>query len=404
MEDIPVGIPEFLDLCKEVGAEPWIVAPTAMSEAEARKLAEYLAGGASTAGGALRAAAGQQQPWTRTFRTIHVELGNETWNGIFQGESLDDPAAYGRRADRVFRAMRSAAGAEDAHLDLVVGSQAANPWRSGEVAKAAPSANTVAIAPYLMDSVTEWANDDQLYGPLLAQPEQMSRSGVVQATQAALGGRQMAVYEVNLHSTEGTAPQAVLDRLTPSAGAGIAVTGHMLRMMRDHGVRDEMLFSLPQFRFKRADGTPVRLWGSVVTMGDEGRARPQLLATSLANRAMRGSMVKVNVSGANPTRDQPKGNDGVQLAGVHEIDSYGFQDGKTHSLIVFNYGLHAARRMSIAGPGLGAGLNAKVFRMVSPGPGATNEERFEVTVKEERLSGTILELAPCSMAVVMWSE
>jgi hypothetical protein len=32
MEDIPVGIPEFLELCQEVGAEPWIVTPTATSK------------------------------------------------------------------------------------------------------------------------------------------------------------------------------------------------------------------------------------------------------------------------------------------------------------------------------------------------------------------------------------
>jgi len=408
MEDIPVGIPEFLELCREVGAEPWIVSPTAMSEGEARELVEYLAGGSVTGGGALRAAAGRREPWTREFRTIHIELGNETWNGIFQGETIDDPAAYGRRADRVFRAMRSAAGADASRFDLVVGSQAANPWRSGEVAKAAPAANTVAIAPYLMDSVTEWVNDDELYGPLMAQPEQMSRNGVVQATQAALGGRQLAVYEVNLHSTEGTAPQPVLDRLAPSAAAGVAVAGHMMRMMRDHGVRDEMLFSLPQFRFKRADGTPVRLWGSVVTMGDEGRARPQLLAESLANRAIRGNLVKVEVSGEDPTRNQPKGNDGVQLANVHEIDAYGFQDGKTHTLLVFNYGLHAAHRVSIAGPGLGSGVGsgagAKVWRLVAAGPGATNEEQVQVSVREERLIDSALELAPCSMVVVEWSE
>ena len=35
-----------------------------------------------------------------------------------------------------------------------------------------------------MRSVTEWANDDQLYGPLLAQPEQMSREGFVAAAVA----------------------------------------------------------------------------------------------------------------------------------------------------------------------------------------------------------------------------
>jgi alpha-L-arabinofuranosidase len=404
MEDIPIGIPEFLELCREVGAEPWIVAPTAISGDEARKLAEYLSGNAATAGGAMRAAQGQGEPWTRIFKTIHIELGNETWNGIFQGESMDDPAAYGRRADVIFRALRAAAGGDASQFDLVVGSQAANPWRSGEVLRTAHAANSVAIAPYLMDSVTHWSNDDELYGPLMAQPEQMSRDGIVQATETAAGGRRLAVYEVNLHSTEGTAPQGVLDRLTPSAAAGVAVAGHMLRMMRDHGVRDEMLFSLPQFRFKRADGTPVRLWGSVVQMGAEGRARPQLLAESVANRAMRGDMVKVEVSGENPTHDQPEGNDGVRLSGVHEIDAYAFHDGKAHGLIVFNYGLHQARRVSIEAAGLNARSNAKVWRLSSAGPGSSNEQEVQVTVKEERLSGTELELAPCSMAAVEWTE
>ena len=165
------------------------------------------------------------------------------------------------------------------------------------------------------------------------------------------GGRQLAVYEVNLHTTGGTAPQAILDRFTPSAAAGLAVAGHMLRMMRDHGVRDEMLFSLPQYQFGRADGTPVRLWGSVVEMGAEGRKRPQFLAESLANRAIRGDLVKVEIAGENPTHDQPPGNDGVSLRNVHEIDAYAFQDGKRHSLIVFNYGLASCATRSRGGCG-----------------------------------------------------
>jgi hypothetical protein len=404
MEDIPVGIPEFLELCHEVGAEPWIVAPTAISKEGARKLAEYLAGGQATAGGALRAAAGRRESWTQAFPAIHIELGNETWNGIFQGETIEDPAAYGRRATQVFAALRSAAGADAGRFDLVVGGQAANAGRSGELMASAPGANTLAIAPYLMDSVTRWANDDELYGPLMAQPEQMSRDGMVQATKAAVGGRQLAVYEVNLHTTEGTAPQAVLDRLTPSAAAGVAVAGHMLRMMRDNGVRDQMMFSLPQFRFKRADGTPVRLWGTVVEMGTNGRARPQLLTESLANRVVRGNLVKVEISGENPTHDQPAGNDGVHLKAVHEIDAYGFQDGKWHGLILFNYGLHQARQISLEAPGLRSNANVNLWELISPGPGANNENETQVTVRPERFSGTELELAPCSMAVLEWSE
>ena len=274
------------------------------------------------------------------------------------------------------------------------------PERNYALLGAARQANSLAIAPYLMHSVAEWGNDDELYGALMAQPEQMSREGVVKAAQASAGGRQLAVYEVNLHTTEGTAPQAVLDRFTPSAAAGVAVAGHMLRMMRDHGVRDEMLFSLPQFEFKRADGKMVRLWGSVVEMG--GRERPQLLAETLANRVMAGNMVRVDVSGENPTSDVPAGNDEVRLSGFHQIDSYAFEEGMEHGLIVFNYGLHQTRRISLEGPGLRPG--SRLWRLVSPGPGANNEGAPQVMIREERFGGGELEMPPCSMAVLEWQE
>jgi len=403
-EDIPIGIPEFLELCQEVGAEPWIVAPTAMSKDETRKLAEYLAGSTATAGGAVRAAGGHSTPWTQVFRTIHIEFGNEAWNGVFLGESMDDTAAYGRRANTVFAAFRAAAGAEAACFDLSVGAQADWPAKDATLLAAAPGANSMAIAPYLMHSVTRWASDDELYGALLAEPEYMSRVGVVEAAQNLAGGRRMAVYEVNLHTTEGTITQEVLDRFTPSAAAGVAVAGHMLRMLRDHGIREQMLYSLSQFQYKRSDGKMARLWGAVIEMGAEGRKRPQFLAESLANRAIRGDLVRVEVSGQNPTHDQPEGNDGVQLKGVHEIDAYAFQEGRSHGLVVFNYGLHQARRIALDAPGLASNPAVNLWRLVSPGPGASNEGAVEVRVEKEPFRGTELTLAPCSMAVLEWQE
>lgn len=403
-DDVAVGIPEFLELCRETGAEPWIVAPAAMSLDETRILAEYLAGPATTRGGELRAAAGRSEPWTQAFGTIHIELGNETWNPDYRGESIEDPAAYGRRANVVFAAFRRAAGYQSGRFDLVVGTHAYDPGRNTVLLAASPLANTLAIAPYLMRSVTQWANDDELYGPLLAQPEEMSRDGFVAQTAQSAGGRQLAVYEVNLHTTGGTAPKAVLDRFTPSDAAGVAAAGHMLRMMRDHGVRDEMLFSLPQYEFRRPDGTPIRLWGSVVEMGADGRKRPQFLAESLANRAIRGDLVKVEIRGQNPAHDQPQGNDGVRLRDVHEIDAYAFRGGKRHSLIVFNYGLHQARRIDIDAPGLTHDANATLSRLVSASPGDTNEATVKVRVEEQHFRGSEITLAPCSMAVLEWSE
>jgi hypothetical protein len=46
----------------------------------------------------------------------------------------------------------------------------------------------------------------------------------------------------------------------------------------------------------------------------------------------------------------------------------------------------------------------RLWRLVSSGPGASNENSVEVTAREERLSGTGLELAPCSMVVLDWTD
>lgn len=403
-EDIPIAIPEFLELCREVGAEPWLVIPTATSSEEARKLAEYLAGASSSSGGAMRAAAGRSAPWTEAFQTIHIELGNETWNGIYLGESMDTPADYGRRANAIFTAFRAAAGQSAGRFDLVVGAQSDWPQRDASLLAAAPAANTMAIAPYLMHSVTHWANDDELYGPLLAEPEQMSREGQVEAARDASGGRRLAVYEVNLHTTEGTASQAVLDRFAPSAAAGVAVAGHMLRMMRDSGIRDQMFYNLGQFQFKRSDGAQVRLWGGVIEMGAKGRKRPQFLAESLANRAIGGDLMRVEISGENPVHDQPEGNDKVRLRGVHEIDAYAFQEGRRHGLILFNYGLHQARKVELSAPGLAANEKVEFWKLSSPEPGATNEESTRVTIEKVPYPGKELSLSPCSMVVLSWTE
>jgi hypothetical protein len=238
----------------------------------------------------------------------------------------------------------------------------------------------------------------------MAQPEEMSRTGIVAATQASAGGRQLAVYEVNLHTTEGTVPEAVLERFAPSAAAGVAVAGHMLRMMREHGVRDQMLFCLPQFEFKRPDGKFLRLWGSVVDMGPTGRKRPQFLAEALANRAIRGNMARVEMSGENPAHDQADGNDNVRLNGVHELDAYAFQEGASHALVVFNFGLHRARRISVEGRGLESDSKVKLWVLKSPGPGATNENDNQVKVEEEVPQGREFELPACSMAVLEWTE
>jgi len=402
-EDISISIPEFLELCQEVDAEPWITLPAALSPAEARKLAEYLAGPETTAGGALRRAQGHPAPWTQSFPTLHLELGNETWNTIYRGQTIEDSAAFGRRANLIFSALRAAARPAT-NLDLIVGTNFADPYRNRAMLSAAREANTLAIAPYMMMAVNHWSNDDELFGPLLAEPEMMARDGFMRPTQASANGRALAVYEVNLHTTQGTAPAAVLDRLTPSSAAGIAVVSHMLRMMRDFGVRNQALFALPQYQFKRDDGTQVRLWGSVVQMGNEGRKRPQFLAESLANRALHGNLVRVALSGADPTRDQPLGNNDVQLQGQHLLDAYGVREDKQVSLIVFNFDLHQSHRVFLDRAGQGHSMGTTVTWLDSSSPASKNERVTQVTIQTRSSVENEITLPPCSMTVLEWRE
>ena len=127
VDDIPVGIPEFLELCQEVGAEPWIVTPTAMSLDETRRLAEYLAGSAATAG--RRTARGGRKARAMDGGLPHHShrAGQRSLERAFRGESIEDPAAYGRRANAVFAAFRAAAGPAAGKFDLVVGTHAYDP-------------------------------------------------------------------------------------------------------------------------------------------------------------------------------------------------------------------------------------------------------------------------------------
>ncbi len=408
--DVAVGVPEFLELCRAVGAEPWIVIPMGTDAGEAKLLAEYLAGDAASAGGAMRAAEGQAAPWTTVFKRIHLELGNEAWNSIFHGESMEDAGAYGAEARQVFAAFRRAAGSEAAKFDLVVNAQAGverlPEEQDARVVSASELADSLAIAPYMMHAVDHGATDAELFDPLLAEPEYFATHGLLAEARQAAVAKRLAVYEVNLHSTEGAADQAALDRLTPSLAGGVAVTDLMLRMKRDEGVRDAMVFSLPQYEFRRGDGKQVRLWGSVVDMGPTMRRRPVFVAEAMVNAEIRGDMVRVAVSGANPAHAVARGNDGVEMAAAHDLDFFGFRsrDGQKVHRVLVAYNLSRTAAHAVRVDGVAAGGTMRWSRVGDGDPAASNENSEQVKVKNGFTAGGTLELPACSVTVMEWDE
>ena len=413
---VPLGLHEFLQLCQTVGAEPWFNMPAAMSPGEAKSLIEYLAGASSTPYGAKRAAWGQVAPWTAVFPKIHLELGNEEWNGTtFAGSAMPDPVAYGQRAKQIFLAARSTPAYQADKFDLVIGTFVLMPdWTQKELANSGGYDST-AIAPYLFGRFDDASSDEAIFGPMFAQPEMLDSvpSGYVykqaKVARAAARSANLSVYETNIGAASGSANQAAFEKAIPSIGAGLTVVDHMLLMMRDLGVKNESIWELPgDFNgFQNsADQTQEKtpLYGVVVDMGGATNLRrPQYLAEMLANEAILPEMMETRLSGANPTWTQKKSaNDDIQLDKAHYLQTFAFADGARRSLVVLNLSRTKGLPITFSGVGAPSGV-VQVSRLTAGSITDTNETQSKVVVVKSLVVGSAPMVVPAfSMTVLEW--
>ncbi|MEO8659888.1 MAG: fibronectin type III domain-containing protein [Bryobacteraceae bacterium] len=409
-EDVPYGLHEFLELCDTVDAEPWFVVPVSFSPKEMANLIEYLAGPSSSPYGAKRAARGRSATWSSAFNSIHLEFGNEAWNGTFKGASIEYSQPYGQRANDIFQAARASSWYIPSQFDLVVGGQAVSSGRNAEILSYSTQHDTLTVAPYLAYNIDSYSTNENLFGPTFAEPQQVDTAGFMldnyNVAKAATRATRLSVYEVNLHTTGGAITQAALDSFTPSTGAGIAVAGHMLLMLRQLGITDQTMFALPQLSFNRGDGKSARLWGMVVDMGVTNRRRPQFLAAQLANKALSGSMVKTTHSGSDPTWNQALVN-GVQFNNAHYLLSFAFSQGNTRNLVIFNYHRTSTLPVTFTGANAPNGT-VTVQQLTSPNITDTNETAANVNITSRIVSGFVpsssFTLAPYSMTLLTWTQ
>jgi hypothetical protein len=421
-DEVPMGLEEFLVLCQTVGAEPWYTMPGGISPTDMQNLIQFLAGDASTPYGAKRAALGQTVPWTSVFPVIHLELGNEMWNTIYYGEGISDPVVYGNRAATIFAAARSSASFNASNFDLIMGSWATQPtWTQQELASSS-GYDSVDAAPYLFNSLNDYSSNEASFGSMFAQPEEVDSNAsgyMAQQAQAASGGStpaNLAVYEVNLSTTSGSASQSVVNQVVGGLGAGIAVADHMLLMIRDVGITTQNMFALSEYQnaFSNSQNAneTMPLWGSVIDMGGETNLkRPQYLAEQLANSAILPTMLTTTVSGANPTWNQPLStNDSIQLAAAHYLQSFAFTDGTHYSVVVFNLSRSGALPVTFSGTNAPTG-NVLISQLTSANPTDNNEGLTNSTPVVNAPTQTTVanfnpatsySLPPYSMTVFLW--
>ena len=411
--DISYGIHEFLQLCQTVGADPWITIPTATTPAEMTDFIEYLTGTGTDPWSALRISRGQIAPWTTVFGKIHIELGNETWNGAFKGETMNYPQ-YPQWANQVFGAARQTTGFVTSKFDLILSGLAASPGYNQPMLSSSTQHDSFDIAPYLLFNANNEAQAT-MFGAMFAEPEIFDSPGgevyqniqVGAATPSATSSTtNVNVYETNLGTMGGDITEAQLNLLTPSIGAGIATTDHMLQMMRI-GVKYQNAFALPQYEYLRSDQSLVRLWGLVVDMGTTNRRRPQFLTQAMANSVVGGNMLQTVQTGANPTWNQPLSSDNVQLNGAHYLQSFAFLNGTNSSTVLFNLNQTAALPVVFSGENAPAG-NVQMTQITSANITDNNEFSTVVEPVTQTLSSfnaaVGLSLPPYSMTVLTWTS
>ncbi len=418
-DDISYGLQEFLQLCESIGAEPWVVVPSTFSTTDATNLIEYMAGSSSTPYGAKRAARGHATPWISSFAKIHLEFGNEAWNGTFKGGTIEYSAPYGGRAQTIFGAMRANPAYVGSSFDLVLGGQAVWAGRNQDIQNHCNNNDSFAVAPYMMNTVDSFSTNEALFGSTFAEPEAyVSPNGAAegvsgglmtlnqQAIQASTHPVPVVMYEMNLSTLGGSITQAALNSYVSSLGAGLAVADAMLQQMRQ-GVLTQNLWNLSQYDFVRPDGSTAYLWGAVVDMGVTNQRRPQFLALQLANQAIgsNSSMLQTIHSGADPTWDQPLVNT-VQLSGAHYLQSYAFSSGSSTSIVIFNLHRSSALPVTFSGSNAPSGT-LQSTQLTSANLTDTNESAIVISPVTKTVANfnpsVGLSLPPYSMTVLTWT-
>jgi hypothetical protein len=271
------SLPEFVSLCRRLGARPWIVISPSYSDGECEALGAWLR--------------------SEAVQDSYVEFGNENWNMLFRPAGIPDPARHAEAANRCFDRVKHGAGGA-VRLTTVVNGQAVAPERSVETLKRASQADVLALAPYLLPEL-----DAHLaLSARLALLRDEARKPVLSAV-GELGGRAEAIYEVNLHTTGGTASAAERNPLTAGMPGAAAVAWKMLAAL-EGGVAAQCFYTLAQFDSKLdASGEFVRIWGATRDLAGPVRLRPSGQALALLNQVLPGDRLEVRAAhGDGPLR------------------------------------------------------------------------------------------------------
>ena len=274
--DFGYGLPEFLDLNRLVGAQPWLILPTTFSPDEARQLGAWLA----------------QRIADHGFDEVIVEFGNENWNAVFRPAGIQDPKHHGAAADRLFAALREGADGHPA-IRTAINAQYVNPHAALRFAGASQEADILALAPYFLYRLDATDRGRELELLFAGDGGHMARMLAERPLQ-----QQIAVYEINLHTTRGDMPRHERDAVVTSTEAGVALAQNLLHHL-NRGVRRQNVYRVTGYDTLLQDRSDLtQLFGIARDLAHESSLRPTGTAVEMLNRVIGGNLHPIAMSGA----------------------------------------------------------------------------------------------------------
>ncbi len=272
------SLPEFLELAAAVGARPWVILPATATPDEARALGQALA-----------------QGWQRhRFDEIVVEHGNEHWNAVFRPAGLARADTLAEVADRAFAALREGAGAA-VPLHRVLGTQYVDGAAAARLARLSRHSEGVAVAPYFhyrqdTGEPPVRALYRALHEDLLPLQQALAEAGAL--------GRSVDVYEVNFHTTGGSATPAERDSVLTAPAAGAALARRLLQAAA-MGVHRQAVYTLAGYdSFVAGERRQLaQLFGITRDLATAGHWRPTGRALVALNAVMGGTAHAVTCAG-----------------------------------------------------------------------------------------------------------
>jgi len=408
---VDYGLPEFLNLAKAVGADPWWTFSGYATPADMANLAAYLSGtcGNGNAYTTIRCNEGQTIPWTSVFNHIYLEMGNEIWNGP-NGENLyaNQGLVYGGLVGTNTAALRASSfynpKMKMVASGFVLESDGNGGWNQNVLTAASGVSNGspdyIDGAPYIFNILTDTSSNAKIFGPMYAEASNYNSISTgaggtgytyfLQHYSNANYGVQGAVYETNLGTQCGLAgiTQSTINGVVAGVGAGLDATLNMLLGVRDAGVLVQNAFALPEDAnaFYTATSTTAGscgtssslkspLWGINRAMPGPTNAsvvdRPSGIALNMVNAAMLPNLLAVTQTGT-PTYSSPAAqpnpgwttltNNIVANPAVPYVQSFGFGDGAgNYSLIVYNLNLTSTEAITFTGAAAPTGSVTKTL-------------------------------------------